>query len=165
MHPKNNRDFNHLISRYSPLCEILLSLLFSSSALASSHRLPHRVVSPPRRRLALTRSPTGARELSRSTPLGDYVVIKFARLAFEKSGAETGWGTQMRPVGEVMSIGRTQGGLPEGDPFAENGRWASASQDFNKKSLADLMGMLWHARRAQFHHLRGAAQRAGMDEL
>ena len=37
-----------------------------------------------------------------------YVVIKFARWAFEKfKGAEDKLGTQMRAVGEVMSIGKT----------------------------------------------------------
>ena len=39
---------------------------------------------------------------------GDYIVLKFARWAFEKfSGIEDKLGTQMRAVGEVMSIGRT----------------------------------------------------------
>lgn len=38
---------------------------------------------------------------------GDYVVVKFARWAFEKfKGVEDKLGTQMRAVGEVMSIGR-----------------------------------------------------------
>jgi len=46
--------------------------------------------------------------LDRYTPSGDYVVIKFARWAFEKfKGVEDKLGTQMRAVGEVMSIGRT----------------------------------------------------------
>ena len=41
-------------------------------------------------------------------PDGDYVVIKFARWAFEKfKGVEDKLGTQMRAVGEVMSIGKT----------------------------------------------------------
>ncbi|MCL2748220.1 MAG: carbamoyl-phosphate synthase large subunit [Oscillospiraceae bacterium] len=41
-------------------------------------------------------------------PYGDYIVLKFARWAFEKfSGIEDKLGTQMRAVGEVMSIGRT----------------------------------------------------------
>src|SRR5512139_2171781 len=46
--------------------------------------------------------------LDKYTPSGDYVVIKFARWAFEKfKGSEDRLGTQMRAVGEVMSIGRT----------------------------------------------------------
>ena len=41
-------------------------------------------------------------------PDGDYVVVKFARWAFEKfKGVEDKLGTQMRAVGEVMSIGKT----------------------------------------------------------
>lgn len=46
--------------------------------------------------------------LDRYVPNGDYVVIKFARWAFEKfKGVEDKLGTQMRAVGEVMSIGKT----------------------------------------------------------
>ena len=46
--------------------------------------------------------------LDKYRPDGDYVVIKFARWAFEKfKGVEDKLGTQMRAVGEVMSIGKT----------------------------------------------------------
>ncbi len=46
--------------------------------------------------------------LDKYVPEGDYVVIKFARWAFEKfKGVEDRLGTQMRAVGEVMSIGKT----------------------------------------------------------
>ena len=46
--------------------------------------------------------------LDKYVPYGDYIVLKFARWAFEKfSGIEDKLGTQMRAVGEVMSIGRT----------------------------------------------------------
>ena len=46
--------------------------------------------------------------LDKYVPGGDYVVIKFARWAFEKfKGVEDKLGTQMRAVGEVMSIGKT----------------------------------------------------------
>ena len=45
--------------------------------------------------------------LDQYVPDGDYVVIKFARWAFEKfKGVEDRLGTQMRAVGEVMSIGK-----------------------------------------------------------
>ncbi len=45
--------------------------------------------------------------LDQYVPGGDYVVIKFARWAFEKfKGVEDKLGTQMRAVGEVMSIGK-----------------------------------------------------------
>jgi len=46
--------------------------------------------------------------LEKYEPSGDYVVIKFARWAFEKfPQARDMLGTQMRAVGEVMSIGKT----------------------------------------------------------
>jgi carbamoyl-phosphate synthase large subunit len=46
--------------------------------------------------------------LEKYEPSGDYVVIKFARWAFEKfPQAKDHLGTQMRAVGEVMSIGKT----------------------------------------------------------
>ena len=45
--------------------------------------------------------------LEKYTPWGDYVVVKFARWAFEKfPGAIDKLGTQMRAVGEVMSLGK-----------------------------------------------------------
>ena len=46
--------------------------------------------------------------LDKYVPDGDYVVIKFARWAFEKfKGVQDKLGTQMRAVGEVMSVGKT----------------------------------------------------------
>jgi len=46
--------------------------------------------------------------LEKYEPSGDYVVVKFARWAFEKfPQAEDVIGTQMKAVGEVMSIGKT----------------------------------------------------------
>ena len=46
--------------------------------------------------------------MDKYVPYGDYIVLKFARWAFEKfTGIEDKLGTQMRAVGEVMSIGRT----------------------------------------------------------
>ncbi|MFC1590015.1 carbamoyl-phosphate synthase large subunit [Candidatus Omnitrophota bacterium] len=46
--------------------------------------------------------------LEKYEPWGEYVVIKFARWAFEKfPGSKDILGTQMRAVGEVMSIGKT----------------------------------------------------------
>ncbi|MBO5560453.1 MAG: carbamoyl-phosphate synthase large subunit [Firmicutes bacterium] len=45
--------------------------------------------------------------LDKYVPDGDYIVVKFARWAFEKfKGVEDKLGTQMRAVGEVMSIGK-----------------------------------------------------------
>jgi carbamoyl-phosphate synthase large subunit len=46
--------------------------------------------------------------LEKYTPSGDYVVVKFARWAFEKfEDLKDELGTQMKAVGEVMSIGKT----------------------------------------------------------
>lgn len=46
--------------------------------------------------------------LEKYEPSGDYVVVKFARWAFEKfPKAKDQLGTQMKAVGEVMSIGKT----------------------------------------------------------
>ena len=61
--------------------------------------------------------------LDKYVPDGDYVVIKFARWAFEKfKGVEDKLGTQMRAVGEVMSIGKNyQRSIPEGNP--KPGEW------------------------------------------
>ena len=85
--------------------------------------------------------------LDKYTPWGDYVVIKFARWAFEKfKGAEDRLGTQMRAVGEVMSIGKNyKEAFQKSIRSLENGRLGLGfAKDFNKKSLDDLMGMLWH---------------------
>ena len=62
--------------------------------------------------------------LEKYTPSGDYVVVKFARWAFEKfPGAIDRLGTQMRAVGEVMSIGKTyKEALQKAIRSLENGR-------------------------------------------
>ncbi len=85
--------------------------------------------------------------LDKYTPWGDYVVIKFARWGFEKfKGAEDRLGTQMRAVGEVMSIGKNyKEAFQKSIRSLENGRLGLGfAKDFNKKSLDDLMGMLWY---------------------
>ena len=58
--------------------------------------------------LTLDEIPCGVHgTLDKYVPGGDYVVIKFARWAFEKfKDAQDKLGTQMRAVGEVMSIGK-----------------------------------------------------------
>ena len=59
--------------------------------------------------LTLDEIPCGKHgSLDKYTPPSDYVVIKFARWAFEKfSGSHDRLGTQMKAVGEVMSVGKT----------------------------------------------------------
>jgi carbamoyl-phosphate synthase large subunit len=83
--------------------------------------------------------------LDKYTPSGDYVVIKFARWAFEKfKGAKDKLGTQMRAVGEVMSIGKTyKEALHKAIRSLEIGRSGLGyAKDFNKKTLNELMEML-----------------------
>ncbi|MFC1914806.1 carbamoyl-phosphate synthase large subunit, partial [Chloroflexota bacterium] len=83
--------------------------------------------------------------LEKYTPSGDYVVVKFARWAFEKfKDAEDKLGTQMRAVGEVMSIGKTyKEALQKAIRSLENGRYGLGfAKDFHEKSRDDLMKML-----------------------
>lgn len=63
--------------------------------------------------------------LDKYVPDGDYVVIKFARWAFEKfKGVEDKLGTQMRAVGEVMSIGKNyKEAFQKAIRSLENGRY------------------------------------------
>lgn len=83
--------------------------------------------------------------LDRYTPSGDYVVIKFARWAFEKfPGAEDKLGTQMRAVGEVMSIGKNyKEALHKAIRSLETNRYGLGfAKDFNQRSLEDLLTLL-----------------------
>jgi carbamoyl-phosphate synthase large subunit len=83
--------------------------------------------------------------LEKYTPSGDYVVIKFARWAFEKfKGSEDRLGTQMRAVGEVMSIGKNyKEALQKAIRSLENGRHGLGfAADFNSKSLEELTALL-----------------------
>ena len=86
--------------------------------------------------------------LEKYTPSGDYVVVKFARWAFEKfKGVEDKLGTQMRAVGEVMSIGKNyKEALQKAIRSLENGRYGLGfAKDFNKRSLPELMELLAEA--------------------
>ncbi len=83
--------------------------------------------------------------LEKYTPSGDYVVVKFARWAFEKfKGAEDKLGTQMRAVGEVMSIGKNyKEALQKAIRSLENGRYGLGfAKKFHTASLDELMNML-----------------------
>ena len=83
--------------------------------------------------------------LEKYTPSGDYVVVKFARWAFEKfEGVEDVLGTQMRAVGEVMSIGKTyKEAAQKAIRSLENNRYGFGfAKDFNQKSLKQLMNLL-----------------------
>jgi carbamoyl-phosphate synthase large subunit len=83
--------------------------------------------------------------LEKYTPSGDYVVVKFSRWAFEKfEGAVDKLGTQMRAVGEVMSIGKTyKEAFQKAIRSLENGRYGLGfAKDFHQKSLDELMTLL-----------------------
>lgn len=83
--------------------------------------------------------------LEKYTPSGDYVVIKFSRWAFEKfRGVQDKLGTQMRAVGEVMSIGKTyKEAFQKSIRSLENGRHGLGfAKDFNALSLDELMRRL-----------------------
>jgi carbamoyl-phosphate synthase large subunit len=83
--------------------------------------------------------------LDKYEPWGDYVVVKFSRWAFEKfKGVEDKLGTQMRAVGEVMSIGKTyKEALQKSIRSLENGRHGLGfARNFNQKSLEELMDLL-----------------------
>jgi carbamoyl-phosphate synthase large subunit len=83
--------------------------------------------------------------LDKYTPSGDYVVVKFARWAFEKfRDAEDRLGTQMRAVGEVMSLGKSyKEAFQKAIRSLENGRHGLGfARDFHEKSLDELMQML-----------------------
>jgi len=83
--------------------------------------------------------------LEKYTPSGDYVVVKFARWAFEKfRGIEDKLGTQMRAVGEVMSIGKTyKEAFQKSIRSLENGRHGLGfAKNFNKLPLEELMRLL-----------------------
>jgi len=85
--------------------------------------------------------------LEKYTPSGDYVVVKFARWAFEKfRGLEDKLGTQMRAVGEVMSLGKTyKEALQKAIRSLESGRYGLGfAKNFNKLSLEELMARLAH---------------------
>ena len=107
--------------------------------------------------------------LEKYTPWGDYVVVKFARWAFEKfEGAEDKLGTQMRAVGEVMSIGKNyKEALQKAIRSLENGRYGLGfAKNFNKKPLEDLMDLLAEpTSERQFIMYEALRKGAGVDVL
>ncbi len=83
--------------------------------------------------------------LDKYVPDGDYVVIKFARWAFEKfKGVEDRLGTQMRAVGEVMSIGKTyKEAFQKAIRSLETGRYGLGhAKDFDTLSKEELLRRL-----------------------
>ena len=89
--------------------------------------------------------------LDKYHPDGDYVVVKFARWAFEKfKGVEDHLGTQMRAVGEVMAIGKT---------YKEAFQKAIRSLEKNRAGLGHVSGFdRLSLLREAFPDVRGAAE-------
>ena len=83
--------------------------------------------------------------LEKYTPSGDYVVVKFPRWAFEKfKDAKDKLGTQMRAVGEVMSIGKNyKEAFQKAIRSLESGHYGLGfAKDYHKKSLDELIALL-----------------------
>jgi len=107
--------------------------------------------------------------LEKYEPWGDYVVVKFARWAFEKfPGAEDRLGTQMRAVGEVMSIGKTyKEAFQKSIRSLEIGRYGLGfAKDFHQNSLEELMNLLTEpTSERQFIMYEALRQGAAIDAL
>lgn len=107
--------------------------------------------------------------LDKYTPSGEYVVVKFARWGFEKfEGAIDRLGTQMRAVGEVMSIGKTyKEAFQKAIRSLENGRYGLGfAKDFHEKSLDELMDLLNEpSSERQFIMYEALRKGAPVDEL
>ncbi|MCR4670244.1 MAG: carbamoyl-phosphate synthase large subunit [Saccharofermentans sp.] len=107
--------------------------------------------------------------LDKYYPDGDYVVIKFARWAFEKfKGASDKLGTQMRAVGEVMSIGKTyKEAFQKAIRSLETGRYGLGfAKDFNELSKEELLKKLTEpTSERQFLMYEALRKGATVDEL
>ncbi len=107
--------------------------------------------------------------LDKYTPSGEYVVIKFARWAFEKfREAEDKLGTQMKAVGEVMSIGKTyKEAFQKAIRSLENKRYGLGfAKNFNQLPLNELMVMLNEpSSERQFIMYEALRKGATVDEL
>ena len=83
--------------------------------------------------------------LDKYAPDGDYIVVKFARWAFEKfKGVDDKLGTQMRAVGEVMSIGKNyKEAFQKAIRSLEKGRYGLGHvKNFDKLSKEELLNLL-----------------------
>ena len=83
--------------------------------------------------------------LDKYVPDGDYIVVKFARWAFEKfKGVDDKLGTQMRAVGEVMSIGKNyKEAFQKAIRSLEKGRYGLGHvKNFDKLSKEELLNLL-----------------------
>ena len=105
--------------------------------------------------------------LEKYTPDGDYVVLKFARWAFEKfRGVEDKLGTQMKAVGEVMSIGKTyKETFQKAIRALERGRAGLGfAKDFHDKSLDELLKLLAVPNSERHFQMYEAVRKGATDE-
>jgi carbamoyl-phosphate synthase large subunit len=107
--------------------------------------------------------------LEKYTPWGDYVVIKFCRWDFEKfKDVEDKLGTQMRAVGEVMSIGKNyKESMQKSIRSIEKGRYGLGFvKNFNQLSREQLLRLLSEpTSERQFIMYEALRKGAGVDEL
>ena len=107
--------------------------------------------------------------LDKYTPGGDYVVVKFARWAFEKfKGVEDKLGTQMRAVGEVMSIGRNfREAIQKAIRSLEKDRYGLGFvKDFNSLTKDELLERLAYPTSERYFVIYEALRKgASVDEI
>ncbi len=105
--------------------------------------------------------------LEKYTPSGDYVVLKFSRWAFEKfRGVEDRLGTQMKAVGEVMSIGKTyKETFQKAIRALERGRAGLGFvKDYHEKSLDELLKLLAVPNSERHFQMYEALRKGATDE-
>jgi len=107
--------------------------------------------------------------LEKYTPSGDYVVVKFSRWAFEKfKGVEDKLGTQMRAVGEVMSIGKNyKEAFQKAIRSLEIGRYGLGfAKNFHDLPLDELMDrLIYPSSERQFIMYEALRKGAEIDDL
>ncbi|MGD8366569.1 MAG: carbamoyl-phosphate synthase large subunit [Desulfobacterales bacterium] len=107
--------------------------------------------------------------LEKYTPSGDYVVVKFARWAFEKfEGVRNELGTQMRAVGEVMSIGKNfKEAFQKAIRSLEINRYGLGfASNFHEMSLRELLNALGTASsERQFQMYEALRKGAAVEKL
>ena len=107
--------------------------------------------------------------LDKYVPNGDYVVVKFARCAFEKfKGVEDKLGTQMRAVGEVMSIGKNfKEAFQKAIRSLEKDRYGlGLVEKFQNKSTDELLRLIKNASSERYFLMYEALKKGvSVDEL
>ena len=107
--------------------------------------------------------------LENYAPWGEYVVVKFARWAFEKfTDVPDKLGTQMRAVGEAMSIARYyKEAFLKAIRSLEIGRYGLGfAKDFNDRNLKELMELLAEpSSERQFIMYEALRKGASVDDL